>query len=233
MNPLFYQPDIRNGIHYLDADESKHVRATRRHVGDHIEITDGKGLLAEARIVSIESHRCDFEVLHTSTPAQPAYRIHIAISPLSHPDRLEWFVEKAVELGVARITLVRSERTEKRHVKTDRLTRLAIGALKQSRRLTLPAIDGPYDLDTIVSGCQSEERFIAFVDSSNPRHLFNTASSGKHYTVLIGPEGDFTLDELQQALYYGFIKVSLGTHRLRTETAGIAACEALNLVNMR
>ncbi len=232
MGPLFYQPDIGNS-NYLDADESKHVRAMRRRVGDLIEITDGKGLLVEARIASTEPQRCEFEIVRTHTPAQPAYQIHIAISPLSHPDRLEWFVEKAVELGITRITLARCERTEKRHVKIDRLTKLAIGAMKQSRRLILPGIEGPYDLDSIVSGCSSDERFIAFVDASNPRHLFNTATSGRHYTVLIGPEGDFTNPELQQALDNRFVKVSLGTHRLRTETAGIVACDTLNLVNTR
>ena len=204
----------------------------RRRIGDIIHITDGKGILYEARILSEDQSQCLFEVIRTQREPSVNNRIHVAISPLSHADRFEWFVEKAVELGVNRISIMLCERTEKRQVKLERLHKIAVGAMKQSQRFTLPDIDGPIDFDSFVSSCRADQKFIAFVDISNPQHLFTQAKKGLANVVCIGPEGDFTAAELTQALHHGFIKVSLGAHRLRTETAGIAACHMLNLVNL-
>jgi 16S rRNA (uracil1498-N3)-methyltransferase len=230
---LFYQPLITEGIHHLEPEESKHaVRVMRRRPGDIIYITDGKGMLYEARILSEDQNQCAFELVRSQHELAVTHDIHLAISPLSHPDRLEWFIEKAVELGVNRISLVLCERTEKRHVKLERLQKIAIGAMKQSQRLTLPNIEGPIAFDAFVSASQADQKFIAFVDSSNPSHLFAQAKKGSAALVCIGPEGDFTGEELKLALNYGFVKVSLGAYRLRTETAGIAACHMLNLVNL-
>lgn len=204
----------------------------RQHTGDLIYVTDGKGTLYEARIRSEDQQRCAFEII-TATPAPPpAYTIHLAISPLNHPDRLEWFVEKAVELGVNRISIVICERTEKRHVKLERLQKIAISAMKQSQRLTLPDVEGPLSFAAYIDAPGADQKFIAHVDMSNPLHLFHTAKRASRYAVIIGPEGDFTDRELQDALDHGFVKVSLGSYRLRTETAGIAACHALNLANL-
>lgn len=231
---LFYQPLISDGVHYLEPEESKHaVRVMRRRVGDIIHITDGKGMRYDARILSEDQNQCAFELVRGQREAAADHSIHLAISPLSHPDRLEWFVEKAVELGVNRISLVLCERTEKRHVKPERLQKIAIGAMKQSQRLTLPDIYSPITFDAFVSSCRADQKFIAFVDKSNPAHLFTQAKRGFSDAVCIGPEGDFTEAELKHALDSGFVKVSLGDYRLRTETAGIAACHMLNLVNLR
>lgn len=222
-----------DGAHFLDPDESRHaVRVLRHRTGDIIFITDGKGLLYEGRITTEDQNRCAFEVVRVSSANTAAHQIHIAISPLSHPDRLEWFVEKAVELGVHRITLISCARTEKRQVKPERLQKIAAGAMKQSQRLTLPPIDGPITFGTFINDSEADQKFIAYVDADNPLHLFNQARKEKSYLVCIGPEGDFTDKELQLALDSGFEKVSLGTARLRTETAGIAACHMLNLVNL-
>jgi len=204
----------------------------RRRPGDLIHITDGKGMLYEARILSEDQNQCAFELVRGQREAVISHSIHLAISPLSHPDRLEWFIEKATELGVNRVSLVLCERTEKRHVKLERLQKIAVGAMKQSQRLTLPGIEGPVSFDDFASTCQADQKFIAFVDSSNPMHLFKQAKKGFSDVVCIGPEGDFTAEELKHALNYGFVKVSLGAYRLRTETAGIAACHMLNLVNL-
>jgi 16S rRNA (uracil1498-N3)-methyltransferase len=230
---LFYQPLIVEGVHHLDAEESRHVvRVMRRRVGDTIHVTDGKGMLYEARITSEDQSKCGFEIISQRQQQDSNHSIHIAISPLSHPDRIEWFVEKAVEIGVNQITLVNCERTGKRHVKSGRLHKIAIGAMKQSQRFTLPLVEGPLPFEKFVASCRSDLKFIAYVDASNPEHLFTLARKGKSHTVCIGPEGDFTDEELKQALDGGFVKVSLGPHRLRTETAGLAACHMLNLVNM-
>jgi 16S rRNA (uracil1498-N3)-methyltransferase len=231
---LFYQPLIRDGVDYLDADESKHaIRVMRKRIGDTVHITDGSGTLYDARIRSEDQHKCLFEIIATTSAPEPDHHIHIAISPLNHPDRLEWFVEKAVELGVHRITLIVCTRTEKRYPKHDRLQKIAIGAMKQSLRFTLPAIEGPLPFDAFVTQCKADQRYIAYVDTTNPVHLMDEARRGSTYVVLIGPEGDFTGSELNHALTHGFVKVSLGTSRLRTETAGLATCHTLNLVNSR
>ena len=125
----------------------------RRRLGDIIHVTDGKGMLYEARILSEDQNQCAFELVRGQREPAVSHSIHLAISPLSHPDRLEWFIEKAVELGVNRISLVLCERTEKRHVKLERLQKIAIGAMKQSQRLTLPSIEGPISFDDFVSTC--------------------------------------------------------------------------------
>lgn len=230
---LFYQPLIGEGVHYLDPDESKHaVRALRRRAGDIIHITDGKGSSFEARILSDDQGKCTFEIQKERQEPPAFHHIHIAISPLSHPDRLEWFVEKSVELGVNRISLINCDRTEKRHAKPERLVKIAIGAMKQSQRFTLPPILGPLAFGSFCSASDEQQRFIAFVDAGNPQHLFSQAKRDHSYVVCIGPEGDFTESEIALALDHGFQKISLGTNRLRSETAGLAACHMLNLVNL-
>ena len=195
----------------------------RRRTGDHIHITDGRGTLYEARITSEDQTKCGFGIISEHRESTSPHNIHIAISPTSHPDRLEWFVEKAVELGVNRISLIQCERTEKRQVKPERLHKIAVGAMKQSQRLTLPGIEGPLAFDAFIKTCQADLKFIAFVDTDNPLHLFAEARKGLSHAVCIGPEGDFTDRELKHALDAGFVKVSLGAHLLRTETAGLAA----------
>jgi 16S rRNA (uracil1498-N3)-methyltransferase len=229
---LFYQPAIQQGIFHLDPTESKHcTKVLRRKAGDKISITDGKGFLYEAVITVADPGQCSFEIQKKEADKAKSFSIHIAISPTKHPDRLEWFVEKSVELGVDKITLINCEHTERSHFKLDRLEKIAISAMKQSLRLTLPSIEGPLDFNVVVNQVNTISKFIAHVDVANPDHLKNIAARDSNYLVLIGPEGDFSGEELQQAATKQFRKVSLGSHRLRTETAGLAACHILNLVN--
>lgn len=229
---LFYQPLIPEGIHYLDAAESKHsTKVLRKKNGDSIQVTDGKGFLYFAFITKADPHQCFFEIQDkTGTPSRD-YSIHIAISPTKNTDRLEWFVEKSVEFGVDIITLMECEHTERTHVKFERLEKLAISAMKQSLKLTLPTISGPIKLPEIIRKTSASLKFIACVDPLNPYHLKHAASPNANYLVLIGPEGDFSAGELKLAEENNFQKVSLGLSRLRTETAGLAACHILNLVN--
>jgi len=229
---LFYQPLLPKGIHYLDASESKHsTRVLRKKKGDVIQITDGRGFLYHAHITIADAHQCQFEIIEKLAEPLRNYSIHIAISPTKNTDRLEWFVEKSVEFGVDEITLIECEHTESIHVKFERLEKLAISAMKQSLKLTLPSIFGPIKLQEIIANTSASSKFIAFVDGENPNFLQKVASRNSNYLVLIGPEGDFSSDELQLASENGFQKVSLGQSRLRTETAGLAACHILNLVN--
>lgn len=229
---LFYQPRIPEGIHYLDADEARHcVKVLRNKNGDLIRLTDGKGAFYEAVLLKTDDRQCTFQIEQKIDVPPQAHYIHLAISPTKNPDRIEWFVEKAVELGVDKISLMECEHTERSYVKTDRLEKVAVSAMKQSLKATLPQIVSLSAFSGIVSSAQENERFIAYVDETNPRHLKDAATKGMSYLVLIGPEGDFTKEELGHALQQGFQKVSLGRSRLRTETAGLAVCHILDLIN--
>ena len=229
---LFYQPNLPNGIHYLDADESRHcVKVLRANEGDTITVTDGKGTFYECIITKADPAKCAFRIQSTHAERPRSHAIHIAIAPTKSPDRIEWFTEKAVELGIDTITLMQCEHSEKSFLKTERLMKVAISAMKQSLKATLPEIVAPTPFDQLVRTAVATQKFIAFVDPDNPRHLKDSARKNESSIVLIGPEGDFSTGELQLALSSGFEKVSLGTSRLRTETAGVAACHILNLIN--
>lgn len=228
---LFYQPRIPNGTHQLDEEESRHcLRVLRRKTGDTLRLTDGHGLFYDARITGEDPRACTFAITaQFEAPVRP-FRIHLAISPTKNADRIEWFVEKAVEFGIDTITLMQCHHTERTYHKTDRLQKVAISAMKQSMQAWLPRIQGLTPFDQVIT-LAAQEKLVAYVDASNPLHLKHAASPNKDYLVLIGPEGDFTPGELQAALDEGFRKVSLGANRLRTETAGLAACHTLHLVN--
>jgi 16S rRNA (uracil1498-N3)-methyltransferase len=229
---LFYQPLIPEGILYLDPEESRHcMKVLRKKPGDRIRITDGKGAFYEAIILKTDDRQCSFEIEHKTEEPARRHSIHIAISPTKNPDRVEWFVEKAVEFGVEKISLMECEHTERTHLKTARLEKVAVSAMKQSLKATLPPIQGIHTFTEIVASAQESERFIAYVDGSNPHHLKDVATRERSCLILIGPEGDFSQEELDQALQHNFRKISLGKSRLRTETAGLAACHILNLIN--
>ena len=230
---LFYQPGLPNGTFYLDSDESRHcVKVLRMKAGDAITVTDGKGYFYDAVITKADAAQCFFEVREKTPAPAKDYYIHIAISPTKNADRIEWFVEKATELGVDKITLMDCKNTERSFIKTDRLIKVAVSAMKQSLKAVLPEIsDHLLQFTEVVETSQEGERFIAFVDTTNPLHLKDAIGSATSYCVLIGPEGDFSAEELKTALEYDFKKVSLGPSRLRTETAGVAACHILNLGN--
>jgi 16S rRNA (uracil1498-N3)-methyltransferase len=229
---LFYQPLIPQGVHYLDAEESRHcVKVLRKSPGDLLTLTDGQGLFYEATIIKADPRECSFAIQQTIAENKKPYRIHIAIAPTKNTDRLEWFVEKATEFGIDHITPIDTKHTERTFLKKERLLKVAISAMKQSLKATLPAIHDLTPIDKVLQTEATTQRFIAFVDNENPSHLKDLAMPGQSYLVLIGPEGDFSKEELHHALDAGFKKVSLGASRLRTETAGLAACHILNMIN--
>lgn len=229
---LFYQPLIEEGIRVLDEEESRHcVKVLRKRAGESIRLTDGKGSFYEAVITKADASQCGLELIRQTKQKEKDFRIHIAISPTKNADRIEWFVEKAVEIGVDQITLLGCHNTERTHLKADRLKKVAISAMKQSVKSMLPEVSSVLSFaDVIKIDC--DQKFIAYVDHANPLHLVNAAQQKKDYLVLIGPEGDFTKDEMEMAMDKEFVKVSLGESRLRTETAGIVACHILNLTNV-
>ena len=229
---LFYQPRIREGVNHLDAEESRHcTRVLRKRAGDTIRLTDGLGFFYDAVIEDDSSRECRFRITATHEVQPSPCTIHIAVAPTKNADRIEWFVEKATEFGINRITLLSCRHSERTFIKTDRLEKVALSAMKQSLKASLPVITPLTPFDAFVQSAGEEHRFIAHVDESNPLHLQEAAPGhrGSHL-VLIGPEGDFSTEELRMAATAGFVKVSLGRSRLRTETAALAACHILNLL---
>ena len=233
MENLFYQPEIINGIHYLNEVESKHCqKVLRKKSGDSILVTDGLGRIYNSIITKSTATQIHFSIQLTKEVQKKDYSIHLAISPTKNQDRIEWMVEKCVELGIDKITLLNCMNTEKKGFNISRLEKIAISAMKQSQRAWLPKISPLTPVLEFISNTPLNVlRYIAYVDLSNPDYLLNVAIPGNQYVILIGPEGDFSEAELQHAIKYNFLKVSLGDSRLRTETAGLAACHILNLVN--
>jgi 16S rRNA (uracil1498-N3)-methyltransferase len=228
---LFYQSQITNGVHSLDEEESRHcIKVLRKKTGDVIRVTDGQGNFYSATITDVALPLCRFRIDSTEREGAKSWSVHIAVSPTKNADRIEWFVEKAVELGVDEITLLNCEHTERAYLKTERLMKVAVAAMKQSLKATLPRINPLTDFNAIVNQSEGLAKFIAFVDPQNNAHLKDTGTNQK-YLVLIGPEGDFSSAELELATKNGFQKISLGSSRLRTETAALAACHILNLIN--
>lgn len=230
---LFYQPLIREGARFLDPDESKHcARVLRRKPGDMLRLTDGKGTFYEATITSNDSHRCEFEVISETTEPERDYRIHIAMSPTKSPERIDWFVEKAVETGIDQISFIRCRHAERTRLKSERLRKIAVTAMKQSLQATLPEIHDIVPFGDLVERSREQQRFIAIASQAKHEHLMHQAARGRSYCVLIGPEGDFSAHEINQAMDSGFHATSLGDHRLRTETAALSATHILGLINL-
>lgn len=239
---LFYSKDISySGFCTLDAEESRHaVRVLRMREGDTINVTDGMGHLYQCRIVQADDKACVVECLNVLLhDCLNAAAIHLAVAPTKNPARMEWLVEKAVEIGVGEITLLQCDHSERTFLKTDRLERLALSAMKQSLHLTLPPINPAVTLRDFITQAPNQTsdkatKLIAHCEADKPRTPIAAAlQPGIDAVVLIGPEGDFSEEEIALALDAGFQPVSLGPSRLRTETAALYAVTAFNLINDR
>ncbi len=228
---LFYLPDVTAG--HLPEDESRHaIKVLRLNAGDEFEITDGKGSLFAVAITDPAPKHCTFRILSKTEVAKRNFSIHLAIAPTKNADRIEWMVEKCVEIGVDEISFLLCKTSERKTINLERIEKVAISAMKQSKHYWLPKLNGIVPFNQFINQPIEGSRFIAHVDESNPNHLKSLANSAESYTVLIGPEGDFSNEELDAALKAGFRKVGLGPNRLRTETAGLAAVMTLNLANI-
>lgn len=234
---LFYTPDIDpdNNFYTLNEDESKHcVRVLRMKEGDTIRLIDGKGSFYEAVISDANPKRClvSIESIH-SDPGKRDFIIHIAVAPTKNTDRLEWFLEKATEIGIDEISPIECEHSERAVVKTDRLNRVITAAMKQSMKAFHPLLRELRSFKEVVLESEAFEgqKFIAHCRPGEKRSLKEAYMKGKNALILIGPEGDFSIDEVKFATEKGFVPVSLGTSRLRTETAAVVACHTINLLN--
>ncbi|MCU0363972.1 MAG: 16S rRNA (uracil(1498)-N(3))-methyltransferase [Bacteroidales bacterium] len=231
---IFYAPDIAGKSYILDERESKHlIRVLRATRGEAVRLIDGKGNLFEGRVADPDPRRCRIEISGSSTETEKrSYTLHIAISPLRNPERLDWFVEKSVEIGIDRITPVICRNSEKKTVKAERLEGIIISAMKQSVKPLKTILEEPVDFSRFVKDRTEEKKMIAFCsDFPEKTALKNACTPGGSVLIMIGPEGDFSPDEVSLAIAEGFIPVSLGQSRLRTETAGLAACHSVFFIN--
>lgn len=220
----FFAPDLVGPAYTLPEDESKHaVRVLRLGAGDEVALLDGRGGVYRAAVADASPKRCQLRIAHHELVPPRAYFTHVAVAPTKNLDRMEWFVEKAVEIGVERITFLRCARSERRELKLDRLEKIAISALKQSGQAWLPQLDELTDFAAFVAAVAPETTFIAHLEEGERTALAQVVATGPGCCVLIGPEGDFTPGEIALALGRGIRPVKLGASRLRTETAALAA----------
>lgn len=231
---LFFAPDIDNDEVELSGDEARHcLRALRLAVGDELFLTDGAGSLCRARLVSVGKADCLAHIVERLPDPHPrSHYLHLAIAPTKNADRIEWLVEKATELGIDRISLISSQFTERQHINFDRLSKLAVSAMKQSLQTRLPLIDGLLPASRLFAEPFSGSRLVCHCLPDVPRlPLSQVVSPASRVQLFIGPEGDFSPDEVALALDNGFQSVSLGSNRLRTETAALAVVSFVNMLN--
>jgi 16S rRNA (uracil1498-N3)-methyltransferase len=213
----------------LPREEAEHaVRVLRLRAGDAVHLVDGRGHRVLAALIAAEARSCTATVqavVPSGIPVLPA--IHLAVAPTKQIDRFEWMLEKCTELGVQRITPLLTERTERGHLRHDRLLKVLVGAMKQSQRDHLPLLDAPTTLAALLAGPLPAQRFYGYCLGAH-RPLMAAYAPGQEALVAIGPEGDFTPDEAERLTQQGFAAVSLGAARLRTETAAVAACTWMN-----
>lgn len=232
---LFYHPNIfeKDEQIIFPKDESKHiVKVLRKKEGDVLNVTNGKGKLFVTEIVLVTSQQCIAKVIEVKSEKLPDHYIHLAVAPTKMNDRYEWFLEKATEIGVQEITPVICDHSERKVVKLDRYERVIQSAVKQSLNLNFPVLNQEEKLSDFISGEISGNKFIAHCEEDRERvSLKSRIKPGTKATILIGPEGDFSPAEIELALENGWVPVSLGNSRLRTETAAIVACHTFAIAN--
>ncbi|MEI7583228.1 16S rRNA (uracil(1498)-N(3))-methyltransferase [Runella sp.] len=243
---LFYQPNFSE-ISALTDDEAFHAaKVLRLREGEAVRVTDGKGSWFDAIVQQTHPKRCDLKIVQETKQSSRPFRIEIALAPTKNLDRVEWFVEKATEIGIDKISFFYTKQSERRTMKLERLQKIAVSAMKQSLQAYLPEIVEVGDFEkwiltlskfeTPISQTLTKlttQKFIAHLPNDQvPEHLLKKALPRQNCTVLIGPEGDFTEAEIQLTQQNGFQMVTLGNTRLRTETAALMACHTLHTANL-
>lgn len=230
---LFFAEDIESAICTLSEEESRHcVKVLRMGVGDELSVTDGNGTLCRCRILEANPKGCVAEVVERMAEyGKRKFRLHVAVAPTKNTARMEWFVEKAVEMGVDVITPIICDHSERVYMKGDRLDKIVVSAMKQSLKAYKPLVNPPTPVADVIKSSCSGQRFIAYCDGDIRTPLHEAYIPGSDATILIGPEGDFSDAEVDAALAAGFQPVTLGPCRLRTETAALAATVFFNLIN--
>ena len=229
--PFFYIADYNSSQKeiVLDEDTSRHiVQVLRMEREEKLNLTDGKGSLITAEIIDDHKKHCVVNIINSQLTNQNSRKIIIAISLLKNTNRFEWFLEKATEIGISEIIPLICERTEKQKFRNDRMKGICVSAMLQSQQTWLPILHDPQPFNNLaLQQFENQQRFIAHCNETSGKQNLSTFQPFSHSTILIGPEGDFTKQEIELALQNNFIAVSLGDTRLRTETAGIVAATLL------
>lgn len=229
----FYAPDIAINPILPESDSQHCVRVLRMKEGDTLEVIDGKGHRYTCRLIEAHAKRAHVEIIEKQdVPLSWQNNITIAVAPTKHLDRMEWMVEKLTEIGVNRIIPLLCRYSERKELKIERLEKIAISAMKQSLKTVLPFIDVMTPIKDVITKQMYDQRFIAYCDTSIPRKLLSAEyRANKDTLILIGPEGDFSTEEINLALNSGYNPISLGDNRLRTETAAVVACDTCHIIN--
>jgi 16S rRNA (uracil1498-N3)-methyltransferase len=230
---IFYTPELSGNTYTLDETESKHcVRVLRLEKGDEITLVDGRGGWFTAEIADPNPKRCAVNVIKSELNfEQRNFQVQVAIAPTKNIERIEWFLEKATEIGIDRVTPLLCRYSERKEIKNERLEKVMVSAMKQSLKAYLPQLDELTKFNDFISQPFSGQKFIAHCEEQHRELLKNALKPDGNYLILIGPEGDFSTEEIRMAIDAGFVPVSLGDSRLRTETAGVVACHTFNLLN--
>lgn len=232
---LFYHPEVteKDREVVFPKEESRHiVKVLRKKEGDKLHLTNGKGWIFITELIATDQNKCTARILSSEKEPPAPYHLHMAVAPTKMNDRYEWFLEKATEIGVHEITPVICDHSERKVVKLNRFERVLQSALKQSLHTRFPILNEPVPLSVFLQQAHQGQRFIAHCENTENKNLLSKRIiKNSQAVILIGPEGDFSLQEIELARGKGWEAVSLGSSRLRTETAAIVACHTAALVN--
>ncbi len=233
---LFYSAIIHKESqeYTFPRDESKHIiKVLRKKTDDTVYITNGKGYLFTGIISNDNPNKCTIRIASFTYQEKKQYQLHIAIAPTKLNDRLEWFLEKATEIGITEITPILCDHSERKIIKEERLYRIIQSAMKQSLQLHLPILHPLTSFDSFINSNQNShyQKCIAHCEDGPKVSLKTIVKSKQSILILIGPEGDFSINEIKNAIFNGYKEVTLGSNRLRTETAGIIACHSVAFMN--
>jgi len=229
---IFFAPDILQNPK-LPPEEGQHcIKVLRKKEGDEILVTDGKGYFYDANIVQANPKHCIVSIINTIEYSKRwAFDLQIAFAPTKNIDRIEWFAEKATEIGIDRFSPVLCQYSERKEIKNQRIEKILVSAMKQSQKATLPQLDEMVKFKDFIKQDFDGQKFIAHCYPGQKQELKEVYDKGRNALIMIGPEGDFSEEEVTMALQNGFIPVSLGESRLRTETAALVACHTIHVLN--
>ena len=231
---LFYNPTINETqtSFIFDKEESKHIiKVLRKKESDILHVTNGLGFLFITEITIASDTRCTVKINSIEKQEAQKFHLHLAVAPTKMNERYEWFLEKVTEIGIQEITPIICEHSERKVIKTDRFQKILESAMKQSLHYYLPKLNEPISFKDFIKQKQSGQLFIAHCEETDKKSLKNELKVNQDITILIGPEGDFSVKEIQLAIDNKFIPVSLGATRLRTETAAVVACHSIVFTN--
>jgi 16S rRNA (uracil1498-N3)-methyltransferase len=231
---VFYTPDIETSCEMPDEEAGHCLRVLRLGIGDEVMLTDGKGSFYKAVISAATNKRCQLKVIEV-LPQEKGWNgwLHVAMAPTKNMDRTEWFAEKATEIGFDELTFLNCRFSERKIIKTERIEKILVSAVKQSLKASKPVLNEMVDFNKFISQDFKGQKFICHCYEGEKKLLKEALVPGEDALILIGPEGDFSEEEVAKALSLGFQPVSLGKSRLRTETAALVATHTLNLFNQK